>query len=116
MPERSIQIPLLLVVHVLEPRISLDTPRIDFGQTLIGLSAQRIIKLSNPEAEPFHFELDKNSVTDFGNRPPTSGCNPLFIPPDLNLHANGPQRRKRTWITELFTRYMPMLDAHFFSI
>jgi hypothetical protein len=65
--ERSIHVNLLLVVHVLEPRVSFDMAKIDFGQLRIGSSSQRVVKLLNSEAEPFHFELDRNSLGDLGN-------------------------------------------------
>eukprot|EP00884_Botryococcus_braunii_P008669 jgi/Botrbrau1/17803/Bobra.0127s0052.1 len=65
--ERSIHVNLLLVVHVLEPRVSFDMAKIDFGQLRIGSSSQRIMKLQNSEAAPFHFELDRNSLGDLGN-------------------------------------------------
>lgn len=64
MPERSLQISLLLVVHVLEPSVFFDTPKLDFGQLLVGLSAQRTVKLINPENQPFQFELDKKSFAE----------------------------------------------------
>lgn len=68
MPERSLQISLLLVLHVVEPSLFFDTPKVDFGQLLVGLSAQRTVKLVNPENQPFQFELDRKSLADLGGQ------------------------------------------------
>jgi hypothetical protein len=69
LPERSLEIPFLLVVSVVEPRVAFDRARIDFGRVLVGGSAQLALTLVNSEPQPFHFELDRVSLGDLSANP-----------------------------------------------
>ncbi|WIA13448.1 hypothetical protein OEZ85_007028 [Tetradesmus obliquus] len=60
-PSQGICVPFLLVGHVLEPRISLDRPAINFGQVQLGVRGKIKFTLNNDEHLPFTFALDKTS-------------------------------------------------------
>lgn len=60
-PEHKLDVPVLVVGHVSEPRVAFDRPSLSFGKVLIGGKTHATINLFNSEHMPFQFNLDKAS-------------------------------------------------------
>ena len=60
-PEHKLEVPVLVVGHVSEPRVAFDRPSLSFGKVLVGGRTHATINLVNPEHMPFQFDLDKAS-------------------------------------------------------
>ena len=66
-PELNIDVPFLLVGTILEPGVSLDRTRHNFGPLLIGQGAREKLNIINTEHLPFSFAFEKASfVTGSG--------------------------------------------------
>ncbi len=60
-PEHKLDVPVLVVGHVSEPRVAFDRPSLSFGKVLVGGRTHATINLLNSEYMPFQFDLDKAS-------------------------------------------------------
>lgn len=60
-PEHKLDVPVLVVGHVSEPRVAFDRPSLSFGKVLVGGRTHATINLINSEHMPFQFDLDKAS-------------------------------------------------------
>ncbi|KAL0040642.1 hypothetical protein WJX79_000331 [Trebouxia sp. C0005] len=60
-PEHKLDMPVLVVGHVSEPRVAFDRPSLSFGKVLVGGRTHATINLLNSEYMPFQFDLDKAS-------------------------------------------------------
>lgn len=60
-PEHKLDVPVLVVGHVSEPRVAFDRPSLSFGKVLVGGRTHATINLLNLEYMPFQFDLDKAS-------------------------------------------------------
>lgn len=60
-PEHKLDVPVLVVGHVSEPRVAFDRPSLSFGKVLVGGRTHATINLVNSEHIPFQFDLDKAS-------------------------------------------------------
>ena len=60
-PEHRLDVPVLVVGHVSEPRVAFDRPSLSFGKVLVGGRTHATINLINSEHMPFQFDLDKAS-------------------------------------------------------
>ena len=80
---QGICVPVVLAGHVTEPRVAFSHPSLHFGAVLLGRSGTARIELTNEEAAPFDFELDKSSydatdeITRAKGRPPLVTFNPV---------------------------------------
>ena len=66
LPKQGIRVPFLLVGRVIEPRVALDRPALNFGKVILGGKARETIHIINSEHLPFNFSMDK---TSFGANP-----------------------------------------------
>ena len=66
LPRQGIKVPFLLVGRVIEPRVALDRPALNFGKVILGGKARETIHIINSEHLPFNFSMDK---TSFGANP-----------------------------------------------
>ena len=60
-PEHKLDVPVLVVGHVSEPRVAFDRPSLSFGKVLVGGRTHATLNLLNSEYMPFQFDLDKAS-------------------------------------------------------
>lgn len=60
-PEHKLDIAVLVVGHVSEPKVAFDRPGLSFGKVLVGGRTHATINLVNSEHMPFQFELNKAS-------------------------------------------------------
>ena len=60
-PEHKLDIAVLVVGHVSEPKVVFDRPGLSFGKVLVGGRTHATINLVNSEHMPFQFELNKAS-------------------------------------------------------
>ena len=54
----GVAVPFLLAGSVNEPRVALDTARVDFGKCLVGKTRRERVTLTNHESVPFKFHFD----------------------------------------------------------
>ena len=54
----GVAVPFLLAGSVNEPRVTLDTARLDFGKCLVGKTRRERVTLANHESVPFKFHFD----------------------------------------------------------
>ena len=60
-PEHKLDVPVLVVGHVSEPRVAFDRPSLSFGKVLVGGRTHATVNLVNSEHMPFQFDLEKAS-------------------------------------------------------
>lgn len=81
-PEHKLEVPVLVVGHVSEPRVAFDRPSLSFGKVLVGGRTHATINLVNPEHMPFQFDLDKASYDALPARLESTG-----LPATLQCHT-----------------------------
>lgn len=83
--------PVVIVGHVSEPRITLSHPSLHFGAVLLGCSGTATVELLNEERLPFDFELDKSTFEATGEVVRAKGRPPLvtFEPAKGVVPAHG---------------------------
>lgn len=60
-PEHQLDVAVLVVGRVSEPRVAFDRPGLNFGRVLVGGRTHATLNLVNSEHMPFQFELNKAS-------------------------------------------------------
>ena len=102
-PEHKLEVPVLVVGHVSEPRVAFDRPSLSFGQVLVGGRTHATLNLLNSEHMPFQFELDKASynaspalLESTGMVP--SACQPSCCSCTLAYSVN--KSINRSWFTD----------------
>jgi hypothetical protein len=60
-PAQNVQVPVLFIGRVVEPRVRFSAPSHNFQQVLLGRRASTEVQLVNDESIPFHFTLDRSS-------------------------------------------------------
>ena len=77
-PEHKLDVPVLVVGHVREPRVAFDRPSLSFGKALVGGRTHATVNLLNSEHMPFQFDLDKASYDALPARLESTGL-PLLM-------------------------------------
>ena len=78
-PEHKLDVPVLVVGHVSEPRVAFDCPSLSFGKVLIGGRTHATVNLFNSEHMPFQFDLDKASYDASPARLESTGILALIL-------------------------------------
>ena len=66
LPQQNVSALFLLAGSVVEPRVRLDTSRIDFRQSLVGVHNTETVAIINDEHVPFPFAFDRETLRAAG--------------------------------------------------